>query len=361
MTWEHRGELRADPGSAPGERNIAAAAVRKNSVWPSIAVVAAAAAFGGVIWFAYKQGREATGGGTPPLVHAEAGPVKVKPDQPGGQEIPFQDSTVYDRLNQNGQKPPATENILPPPEAPLARPKPAPAVVGQSGQASAGGTGVVSDLPPLPPADTSPTALAPPPGAVVALPPPPKPAAKSAPVPNAAIQQPPAKPTAVVQQPAAAATKPSQATTTKPPVAMAPTVKPKDVAAAQPKPAAKAAPQKGAQVESIAALESRALADFSAPKAEATTKAAPAMPVHKGGVRLQLSSVRTQDGVEAEWSRLKHRYPELAGLGLSSAKAEVPGKGTFYRLQAGPLDEARAKATCDHLRAQGLGCIVVKP
>lgn len=88
MTWEHRGELRADPGIAPGDRNIDPP--KRRSIWPSIAVVAAASAFGGVIWFAYHDGRDANRSGMPPLVKAEAGPTKIKPDNPGGQEIPYQ-------------------------------------------------------------------------------------------------------------------------------------------------------------------------------------------------------------------------------------------------------------------------------
>ncbi len=119
MTFQHRGELRADPGIAPGERNIDPP--KRRSIWPSIAVVAAASAFGGVIWYAYHQGHEDGRPGLPPLVKAEPGPTKVKPDNPGGQEIPFQDSTVYDRLNQNGQKP-VIEKLLPPPEEPVDAP-----------------------------------------------------------------------------------------------------------------------------------------------------------------------------------------------------------------------------------------------
>ena len=52
--------------------------------------------------------------------------------------------------------------------------------------------------------------------------------------------------------------------------------------------------------------------------------------------------------------------PELAGMTNSTHKIDVPDKGTFYRIEAGPLDEAAAKSTCTNLRGQGLGCIVVK-
>lgn len=335
MTWEHRGELRADPGSAPGERNFTMRGAKQSSIWPSIAVVAAAAAFGGVIWFAYQNGRESSSGGQPPLVKAETGPVKVKPDQPGGQEIPFQDSTVYDRLGQGGGQKQAVEKILPPPETPVARPQPAPP---QTSAAVPPDATAEPTLPPAPDAlpsynDASPTALAPPPGAPTV---------------------PPTVP--LTQLPHQAAT---GVTGVRPPE----TPKPAQVAAikptpsaAQPHPPKPAEHAKPGQVTSIAALESRALASFDATHPQAAPPAA-----HKGGYRIQLSSVRGEDAVGPEWARLKHRFPELASLSMSSGKNDVPGKGTFYRLQAGPLDEAGAKSTCDHLRAQGLACLVVKP
>jgi hypothetical protein len=313
MTWQDRGELRADPGIAPGSRNIDPP--RRRSIWPSIAVAAAAVAFGGVIWFAYQSGKTGNGG-VPPLVKADTGPIKVKPDNPGGAEIPFQDSTVYDRLDANGQKP-VVEKLLPENEAPVARPQPAPALPPGASDAtalapSAGGpppaalpqgSGIV--VAPGP-SDTSATALAPP-GA--GLPPPPPAQVVQAP--------PPAKP--VAPPPAPVAVKP-------PPVA-------------------KPAP------DSIAALIGAAEAK----------PIAPPRPSTGSGYRLQLSAVRSPDAVQDEWSRLKRRFPELAPLKNTTSKIDVAGKGTFYRVEAGPLGEAEAKSTCAHLRTQGLGCIVVKP
>jgi hypothetical protein len=316
MTWQDRGELRADPGIAPGSRNIDPP--RRRSIWPSIAVAAAAAAFGGVIWFAYQSGKTGNNG-VPPLVKADTSPIKVKPDNPGGAEIPFQDSTVYDRLDANGQKP-VVEKLLPENEAPVARPQPAPAPPPAGSDATAlappsggpppvalpQGNGIVV----APPADTSATALAPP-GA--ALPPPPS-----------------APPAQVIQVP--------------PPAK--PIVPPLAPVAVKPPSAAKPAP------DSIAAL-------IGASEAKPIPAAHPA--VASGGYRLQLSAVRSPDAVQDEWNRLKRRFPELAPLKNTTSKIDVAGKGTFYRVEAGPLGEAEAKSTCANLRTQGLGCIVVKP
>jgi hypothetical protein len=318
MTFQHR-ELRADPGIAPGERNIDPP--KRRSIWPSIAVVAAASAFGGVIWYAYHQSPGNGGNGMPPLVKAEPGPVKVKPDDPGGQEIPFQDSTVYDRLTPNSDRKPVVEKLLPPPEEPATRTPPAPP----------------------PPAETANLAPPPPPAqGAQALPPPP------APLQQAASPLPPAvdasAPTALAPAPGAIVIQPPPPPQPKI-VEAAPPPPLKPVAVEKPKPEPKAAPT------SIAALIAEA-----GPAAAPAPKAASS----GGSYRLQLSAVRSADAVAGEWARLKRRYPELAGLTSSTSKVEVPDKGTFYRVEAGPLDEAAAKSTCTRLRGQGLGCIVVK-
>jgi len=324
MTWEHRGELRADPGIAPGDRNIDPP--RRRSFWSSIAVVAAIAAFGGVIWYAYHSGKDANRSGVPPLVKADPGPVKVKPDNPGGAEIPFQDSTVYDHLDKNGQKP-VVEKLIAPPEVPIERPQPGAAPAADAG---------------APPADApvvATTQLPPP------LPAPLPPAQNVAPLPQAAVGAPvtdAGAPTALAPSPGAIVIQPPAVAPPRPVVA--PPLKPIVTAAPKPEPAKPAPPT------SIAALINDA--GGTAPAAKSSSAG--------GSYRLQLSAVRSPDAVADEWARLKRRYPELASLKNATNKIDVPGKGTFYRVEAGPLDEAAAKSTCTRLRGQGLGCIVVK-
>tara|TARA_B100000315_G_scaffold256993_1_gene304429 strand:+ start:1693 stop:2664 length:972 start_codon:yes stop_codon:yes gene_type:complete len=60
-----------------------------------------------------------------PVVHAPEAPLKVRPEAPGGIDIPNRDKLVYDRLE---KKPPEekTENLLPRPEVPLTPPAPKP-------------------------------------------------------------------------------------------------------------------------------------------------------------------------------------------------------------------------------------------
>lgn len=80
--------------------------------------------FAGGLWFAYVEGLRHAGapgeGGDVPLIRADTRPMKVKPENPGGMQIPDRDMLIY------GQQRPAIEHLLPPPEQPMARPAPPP-------------------------------------------------------------------------------------------------------------------------------------------------------------------------------------------------------------------------------------------
>jgi cell division septation protein DedD len=91
-----------------------------------IIVVVLMAVFAGGLWYAYSSGK---GRGTAevPLLRADDGANKKRPDQPGGMRIPDQDKCIYDpsKCSDRG-KGAQTEKLLPPPETPVARPTPPP-------------------------------------------------------------------------------------------------------------------------------------------------------------------------------------------------------------------------------------------
>lgn len=63
-----------------------------------IAATLAVAAFAGIVWYAYDQGRRIGSETAAPLIKADATPSKVRPDSPGGMEVPHQDKLVLDDL-----------------------------------------------------------------------------------------------------------------------------------------------------------------------------------------------------------------------------------------------------------------------
>lgn len=76
--------------------------------------------FAGSLWFAYQQGLKRGGGITGaadvPLIRADERPTKLRPEKPGGMEVPDRDKLIYT------QKRAAVEHLLPPPEKPMPRP-----------------------------------------------------------------------------------------------------------------------------------------------------------------------------------------------------------------------------------------------
>jgi hypothetical protein len=215
----------------------------------------------GGLWLAYNNSQTRAPGDVP-VIQADQGTTKTRPQQPGGMAIPDQDKLVYNQ----GKGPPQVEKLLPPPEVPLPRPAP-------SGE-------VASDSPAAPAVPVTPAVPAP--------------------------AQPPTAPAAAV------------------PMTTAPAV-----AAVLPPPAP--AP--------------------SAPVAAVT------------GYRLQLGALRSEEAARQEWAKLKKAHGDLLGA-LSAAwpRADLGERGTYYRIQAGPVgDVAAAEHLCGELKRRNVGCILVRP
>ena len=95
------------------------------------------------------------------------------------------------------------------------------------------------------------------------------------------------------------------------------------------------------------------------PAAMSPAQAAAASPA--GRFAVYFFSVRPLALVSGAWQRLTERHPELAELDLRAPRSvEVPGKGTFYAVEAGAFaTRAEAQAVCDRLRPQGQSCKVL--
>lgn len=80
-----------------------------------------------------------------------------------------------------------------------------------------------------------------------------------------------------------------------------------------------------------------------------------------GNAKIQLASLKDQAAATSTWNQLQKKFPDiLGGLQPSYERVEIANKGTFIRLQAGPLkDRGDAQAACSALAAKNQGCIVV--
>ncbi|WP_404381499.1 SPOR domain-containing protein [Caenispirillum salinarum] len=99
------------------------------------------------------------------------------------------------------------------------------------------------------------------------------------------------------------------------------------------------------------------------PRAAASTDAdAAAAPA--GGVVLHLASYRDSEQAREGWTALRRRYPEvLSGLDAQLGRVDLgPGKGTYWRLNAGPVASAQqAEVLCGRLEALGQYCKTAFP
>ena len=292
----------SQPIELTAERREIQRSFPRSRIW--VAVIAFAAA-GGFTWYAYHQATKVGEQGVAPLIKAEDGPSRVKPDEPGGAPEP-QDSGVYERMANDQPAAPKAESLLPPPEAPVAHPATTAEAKSMAAVAPAAGQTTAPIPAPLPSA--KPAEAAPPPSAMKSAETPPSP---SKPVETAA------KPTDMSAKSTAAA--PAEA-------------KP----AEEPKPTEAKATESGS---------------------EATESKAPA----SGSYRVQLAALRSQDAADNEWKKLQKAHPDLlSNLSVTVVKVDLTGKGTYFRVQAGALSEAAAKQLCSQLKQRKAECIVVK-
>ena len=248
--------------------------------------VAAVSGFALVVMYSYDRGDQKSVNGNAPVITADSGPTKVRPDAPGGMEVPNQDKQVYGQLD-TAKRPETVERLLPPPE-PVAR-KPEPVMAGdidRQKEMERDQARIAAQLSAVAPA-----------------------AGES----RSASSAPPPQVAAVPQEPMAP--EPAQ------------------------KPVTNPAPMK---------------------------KSAKALPASKGkadAYRIQIASLKSEAAARTAWSRLTKGNKDLLGkLEPNIVRIDLAGKGTFYRLQAGPVEDASAaKSLCSNLKKRKIGCLVVRP
>ncbi len=83
----------------------------------AVLAVLIVAGFGTGIWYAYDQGVKKGVQLAPPIISADTTPVKEKPEDPGGMEIPHQDKQVFGVLKSDGETVKVEKLMQPPEEA----------------------------------------------------------------------------------------------------------------------------------------------------------------------------------------------------------------------------------------------------
>ncbi|MCP4328100.1 MAG: hypothetical protein GY791_06650 [Alphaproteobacteria bacterium] len=100
---------------------------RRRRVWVGVLVLVVFAGFGIGMWYAYTEGIRYGSESVAPVITADAKPIKVRPEAPGGMEVPYRDTLVYGKIAPGPAKEEEAQ-LGPGPEEPIItrRPKPMP-------------------------------------------------------------------------------------------------------------------------------------------------------------------------------------------------------------------------------------------
>ncbi|TYO91569.1 sporulation related protein [Oceanicella actignis] len=312
----------------------AAAPRRAGPLWAGLGAAAALTLIGALALWSWRLVQRDPA--QVPVIRAVEGPMKIRPEDPGGLTLDEADRAVTRIVSGEAQD--GAERLAPPPE-PLADEDLPPALLPAPTRSPAGTEG------PSAPADEDADAAADAgAGALDALvsralgeadDAPAMPSAPAAPAESA-----PAASTPAASAPAASSPAPNPA-----PAAAEATPEPVDASALAPR-VAPIAPGRPAAGRAAAAPE--------APP--------PAPPVIKpGDVLVQLGAFASPEVAEGQWREHLRRNGALLG-GLTHVVVPVQSGGrTLHRLRAGPLpDRARAEELCAALKGRGEACIVAR-
>lgn len=257
-----------------------------------------------------------------PVIRADVAPVKIKPADPGGLDIPDRDKLVYDRLNGEGAGT-DVETLLPPPEEPMEMPPentPDEDATGSQTADDTAQTEAPDAAPDSAPASTENTDSG---------------------TPQAPVSL---EPSTIMQAPQQETARTGQGDEAPPPPPPPPPV-----------------PVEAVETQELGAPPPPETASGTAPAIAPTTQTAAAgTAATTGSFRIQLAALRTHAGAEAEWDRLRKAHPDILGpFNLFVVMVDKGGDGIYYRLQAGHMaSRASAKAACDVLAKRKVACLV---
>ncbi len=263
---------------------------RRRPVWAGAIVLSLVAFLGSVLWYSYPNEVEKREIMAVPIIRADAGPIKIMPNDPGGMDIPYRDSTVFETLHAGRDDLNNIENLLPDPEEPVSRDQ---VFAGLRTEIKVEGREVFKE-------DIA-----------------------------GNVEEPKARkePQKIVED------------ITEPVIIAKNTVKVTPVP--QEKPVSSVA-EKVSRTEPAAGVQTYERSGY-------------------GGYFVQLASLRSDAAAQTAWKDLQKSLFVLKSLDHRIKRAELGTRGVYYRVQAGPMDEARAREICVAVEAQRPGgCLVVK-
>lgn len=83
--------------------------------------------------------------------------------------------------------------------------------------------------------------------------------------------------------------------------------------------------------------------------------------LQSGSFYVQVASVGSETGAHSEWTKIQKTYSGLLQNASYRVKRADLDRGTFYRIQVGPMSKDQANAMCDSIKAQKPGgCLVTR-
>jgi hypothetical protein len=291
----------------------------RRSLVPVVTALAAVFCFGAIVWYAYSWGTGQMTSEELPVVRAQPMPDKVRPEQPGGMEVPHQGIAVLNEGGEGAGQAPGqgdsqtAERLLPRPETPEP-PEPLPRDL----------TAQVPVQETFPEAPEAPLIAD---GSDADI--------------TEAPELAPEFAEDIPEAPDGEATRMAEGGVMKP----------------IPKPADQ--DQIARLLEQQPLETANGESEIPEPPAATAPAATQTAAVTTGDVVLQLSSVKSEAAAGQEWQRLKAAHPGLLGeLPLTLETAQVSGT-TYYRVQTGPFPNRSAAAdVCSQLKARNQDCLV---
>ncbi|MBC2885008.1 SPOR domain-containing protein [Ochrobactrum sp. CM-21-5] len=297
-----------------------------------------------------------SGSDEPIVIRADNQPTKIQPENPGGATVPNQDKAVYDRVAGTLPNSPEQKSLISSGEEPVdisgtddsenaaSNIPDEPAGTNAAGQGQSAQMASDQNAPLIQPREVE-TMIVRPDGTIVQ----PEPVAAPQPAPVASQQ--PTAPSGGDEIAALA----SAGDTAPQPVAPAPGVEPAQAETPRLPVRAPVVPSRPAEqpVNIVGNVPQRT----ATPAAAAPQVASAA----GGGYFIQIASQPSAELAQKSYANMAQRYANvIGGRGVDIKRAEIPGKGTYYRVRVQAGSKEDASALCGRLKSAGGNCLVTR-